>query len=127
MVGVAFKSAAKARGGVHHLADRFARFIRSATNAEPLRVAHRFSCLHIEEHQCGRESMREIRRDMADCRRLALDVKERDAAFCSRIKFKNLWNRKPLLEALPYARRQSVATGHPDAMRGLIRRRRGME
>src|ERR1700735_423925 len=98
MVGVALKSAAKARGVVHHFADRFARFVRSATNAEPLRVAHRFSCLHIEDHYCGRESMREIRRDMADCTRLARDVKERDAAFRSRIKFKNPWNRKPLLE-----------------------------
>src|SRR5580658_84923 len=127
MVGVTLKSAAKARGVVHHFADRFAHFIRSATKAEPLRVAHRLSCLHIEEHQCGRESMREIRRDMADCPRLALDVKERDAAFRSRIKFKNLWNRKPFLEAFPYARRQSVATGHPNAMCSLIRRGGGME
>src|ERR1700733_10861237 len=120
MVGVALKSAAKARGVVHHFADRFARFIRSATNAEPLRIAHRFSCLHIKDHQCGRETMREIPRDMTDCPRLTLHVKERDTAFRSRIKFKNLWNSKPLLEVLPYARRQSVAAGHSDAMSGVI-------
>jgi hypothetical protein len=46
--------------------------------------------------------MREIGWDMADCPGLALDVKERYAAFGSRIKFKNLGNAKPLLETVPY-------------------------
>src|ERR1700722_3102335 len=71
--------------------------------------------------------MRQVRRNVANGSALALNVEQRDATFGGGIKLKNLRNGKTVFEPVPHFGRQSVATGHPDTMTGLVRRRRGVE
>src|SRR3984957_21163308 len=71
--------------------------------------------------------MRQVRRNVANGSALALNVEQRDATFGGGIKLKNLRNRKTVFESVPHFGRQPVATGHPDTMTILVRRRRGVE
>src|ERR1700691_3968205 len=126
MIGVAFEAATYIRWFVGTLAEGFACLVGSAANAEPLRIPHWLTRLHIEYHQRGREAMCQVAWNMTDSPALALDVEERNAALSGSIELKNLRNGKPILKPFPHFRRQSIATSHPDAMGSLVRRQRSV-
>src|SRR5580658_7089098 len=109
-IGIALEPAASALRIDLYLADRLARLVDPAANAETVLVADRFPSIVVEGDQRGREAVRQIGRDVADGSRLALHVKERETSLRGRVKLENLRDAKTLLELLPHAGREAVAT-----------------
>src|SRR5580704_3496211 len=74
-IGIALEPAASTLWIVLHLADRLARLVDPAANAETVLVADRLPLIVVEGHQRGREAVCQIGRDVTDGSRLALHVK----------------------------------------------------
>jgi hypothetical protein len=102
--------------GSRDLAERFARLIGCAADAEPIFIAGRLAGLRIDGDKRRGEAMREVAGYVADGSALALNVEQRHAAFGGGIKLEDLRNAEAILECVPNLRRQSIAAGQADAM-----------
>ena len=120
--GVALEPAAGARRIVLHLADRLAGLVDAAANTETVLVAGRLAFVEVEGDQRRREAVRQIRGNVADGSGLALHVEQREASLRGSVKLEDLRDAEALLERLPHAGREAVATSEPKAVRGLVLR-----
>src|SRR5262245_30925728 len=118
--GVPLEPAAGARRIVLHLADRFAGLVDAGANAESILVAGRLAPVEVEGDQGRREAVRQIWGNVADGSRLALHVEQRDTSLRGRIKLEDLRDAEALLERLPHAGREAVATSEPKSVGGLV-------
>src|ERR1700679_1627767 len=113
---VTLKAAADVRRVGHDFAKRLTGLVWCAPDTKPLSVTDWLARLHIEQHQCWRESMRQIRWNVADRPAFSLNVEQGNTSLCRSIEFENSWNAKTFLERIPNLRRQAIAAGKPNSM-----------
>src|SRR5205814_5802286 len=85
-------------------------------------LANGLAFVEVEGDQRRREAVPQIVGNVADGSGLALHVEQREASLRGSVKLEDLWDAEALLELLPHAGREAVATSEPKAVRGLVLR-----